>query len=456
MTFSSIPFLFFFFPVVMLLYFAVPGKLKNLVLLIGSLAFILWGSPKYLPLILLTAAMFYGCGLAIAKAENPKWKKVWMILSVALSMALLAGFKLLNVSSLNLALPIGISFYTFRGISYTVDIYRGKVAPEKNPLTFAAFLLMFPVMMFGPIVRYTDLAAAFQKREHSWENFYLGLRRFIIGLAKSVILGGNFLEMLKFLQQSNDQSVMFYWVLAFSLLMYVYFDCSGCADQAIGIGRMMGFTFVEDFNYPYTALSAQDFWRRWRMSLASWFKDYMYIPLGGNRVSTGRWVLNTLAIWAFTGLWHGFSITYVLWGLMFAVLLMFEKWVPAFKKLPAFIRRIYLILMVTISFVLFLSPYLATAGQSDLAAAGHYLGSMFGLGGLPLVSADAWFYLRSSAILFIVGIVGVTPVVHNLALRVENTKIGKVLGIVVTVALLLLSVGYLISGGDIGNLYADF
>ena len=448
MTFSSIPFLFIFFPAVMLLYFAVPGKLKNLVLLIGSLAFTLWGSPQYFPLILFTVAMFYCCGLAIAKAENPKWKKTYMIFSVALSMALLAVFKGLVESPLPISLPIGISFYTFRGISYVVDIYRGKVEPEKNPITFAAFLLMFPVMMFGPIVRYTDLSAAFQKREHSWENFFLGLRRFIIGLSKSVILGGNFLLMGTFLQNSADQSVLFYWMYAFALLLYVYFDCSGCADQAIGIGRMMGFTFVEDFNYPYTALSAQDFWRRWRMSLASWFKDYMYIPLGGNRVSTGRWVLNTLAIWAFTGLWHGFRVTFVLWGLMFAVLLMFEKWVPAFKKLPTFVRRIYLIFMVTISFVLFSAPDLATAGQ--------YLGSMFGLQGLPLVSAEAWFYLKNSALLFVVGIVGVTPVVRNLAQRVENTKAGKVLGIVVPVVLLLLSVGYLVSGGDIGNLYADF
>ena len=448
MTFSSIPFLFFFFPVVMLLYFAVPGKLKNLVLLIGSLAFTLWGSPQYFPLILLTVAMFYGCGIAIDKAENPKWKKAWMLLSVALSMALLAGFKGLNVSKLSLALPIGISFYTFRGISYTVDIYRGKVASQKNFITFSAFLLMFPCMMFGPIVRYTDLAAAFEKREHSWENFFIGLRRFIIGLSKSVILGGNFLLMGTFLSNSGDQSVLFYWLYAFALLMYVYFDCSGCADQAIGIGRMMGFTFAEDFNYPYTALSAQDFWRRWRMSLASWFKDYMYIPLGGNRVSKGRWVLNTLASWAFTGLWHGFKLTYVLWGLMFAGLLMFERWVPWFKKLPTWVRRVYLIFVLTVSFVLFGAPDLATAGQ--------YLGSMFGLGKLPLFSGEAWFYLRSSAVLFLVGILGVTPVVRNIALRIENTKVGKVLGIVVPVILLLVCVGYLVSGGDIGNLYADF
>ena len=448
MTFSGIPFLFFFFPVMLILYFAVPGKLKNLVLLIGSLAFCLWGTPQYLPLILLTTAMFYGCGLAIELIENPRWKKFFMILSVVLSMALLAAFKGLNESSLSLALPIGISFYTFRGISYTVDIYRGKVAAQKNPLTFASFLLMFPCLMFGPIVRYTDLAEAFQKRTHSWEGFFLGLRRFIVGLSKSVILGGSFLQMGTFLQNSTDQSVLYYWLYAFALLLYVYFDCSGCADQAIGIGRMMGFTFVEDFNYPYTALSAQEFWRRWRMSLASWFKDYMYIPLGGNRVSKGRWILNTLAIWAFTGLWHGFRITFVLWGLMFAVLLMFERWVPAFKKLPSFVRRIYLILMVTISFVLFSAP--------DLATAGKYLGSMFGLCQLPLFSAEAWFQLRSSALLFVVGIIGVTPLVRNIALRIENTKVGKVLQIVVMVALLLLCVGYLVSGGDIGNLYADF
>lgn len=448
MTFSSIPFLFFFFPAMMLLYFAVPGKLKNLVLLIGSLAFCLWGSPQYLPLILLTTAMFYICGMAIVKAENTGWKKAWMILSVALSMVLLAVFKGLNESSMSLALPIGISFYTFRGISYTVDIYRGKIEPQKNPITFAAFLLMFPCLMFGPIVRYTDLAAAFEKREHSWENFFLGLRRFIIGLSKSVILGASFLQMGTFLQNSTDQSVLFYWIYAAALMLYIYFDCSGCADQAIGIGRMMGFTFVEDFNYPYTALSAQDFWRRWRMSLASWFKDYMYIPLGGNRVKPFRWVLNTLTIWAFTGLWHGFRLTFVLWGLMFAVLLMFEKWVPGFKKLPTFIRRIYLILMVMLSFVLFSSP--------DLATAGKYLGSMFGLGGLPLFSTEAWFYLKSFAVLFVVGIVGATPVVRNIALRIENTKVGRVLQIVVMAVLLLLCVGYLVSGGDIGNLYADF
>ena len=448
MTFSSLPFLFFFFPVVMLLYFAVPGKLKNPVLLIGSLAFTLWGSPRYLPLILFTVLMFYSCGLAIAKAENPKWKKTFMIFAVALSMALLALFKVLVETPVSIALPIGISFYTFRGISYVVDIYRGKVQPEKNVLTFSAFLLMFPVMMFGPIVRYADLSAAFQKREHSWENFFLGLRRFIIGLAKSVILGGNFLLMGTFLKDSTDPSVLFYWLYAFALLLYVYFDCSGCADQAIGIGRMMGFAFVEDFNYPYVSLSAQEFWRRWRMSLASWFKDYMYIPLGGNRVSKPRWVLNTLAIWAFTGLWHGFKLTYVLWGLMFALLLMFEKWVPAFKKLPAIVRRIYLIFVLTVSFVLFAAPDLATAGQ--------YLGSMFGLCGLPFVSAEALFHLRSAAVLFVVGAIGVTPVVRNLALRIENTKVGKVLGILVPVILLLVCVGYLVSGGDIGNLYADF
>ena len=302
--------------------------------------------------------------------------------------------------------------------------------------------------MFGPIVRYTDLAEAFEKRSHSWENFFLGLRRFIVGLAKAVILGGSFLQMGTFLQNSTDQSVLFYWLYAAALMLYVYFDCSGCADQAIGIGRMMGFTFVEDFQYPYTAQGAQEFWRRWRMSLASWFKDYMYIPLGGNRVSKGRWVINTLAIWAFTGLWHGFRITFVLWGLLFALLLMFERWVPAFKRLPGFVRRVYLILMVMLSFVLFSAP--------DLATAGKYLGSMFGLCGLPLFSAEAWFYLRSSALLFTVGIVGVTPLVRNIALRIENTKAGKLLQIVVMVALLLLSVGYLVSGGDIGNLYADF
>ena len=447
MTFSSIPFLFFFFPVMMLLYFAVPGKLKNVVLLVGSLAFIFWGTPQYLPVILLTTLMFYGCGLAIEKAQKQGVKKTWMIVSVVLSMALLTLYKGLNEIK-SMALPIGISFYTFRGISYTVDIYRGKTAAEKNPLTFSSFLLMFPVLMFGPIVRYTDLSAAFQKREHSFENFFLGLRRFLVGLGKSVILGGSFLQMGTFLSKSTDQSVLFYWIYAFALLLYVYYDCSGCADQAIGIGRMMGFTFVEDFNYPYTSLSVQDFWRRWRMSLASWFKDYMYIPLGGNRVSTPRWVLNTLIIWAFTGLWHGFNLTFVVWGLMFAVLLMFEKWVPAFKKLPTFVRRIYLILVITIGFVIFAAP--------DMATAGKYLGSMFGLGGLPLISKEALYYLANAAVLFVVGIIGVTPVVKNAALRIEKTKAGSVLQVVMMVLLLVLCAGYLISGGDIGNLYADF
>lgn len=448
MTFSSIPFLFFFFPVMMLLYFAVPGKLKNLVLLVGSLAFCLWGSPQYLPLILLTAAMFYGCGLAIAKAKKIGWKKTWMIISVVLSMALLALFKGLNESALSLALPIGISFYTFRGISYTVDVYRGKVAPQKNPITFASFLLMFPCLMFGPIVRYTDLAEAFEKREHTREHFFLGLRRFIIGLSKSVILGASFLQMGTFLQESTDQSVLFYWIYAAALMLYVYYDCSGCADQAIGIGQMMGFSFKEDFHYPYTALSVQDFWRRWRMSLASWFKDYMYIPLGGNRVGKGRWILNTLAIWAFTGLWHGFRLTFVLWGLLFAVLLMFEKWVPGFKKLPKFLQHIYLVLVVMLSFVLFSAP--------DLATAGKYLGSMFGLCGLPMLSKQALFYLCSYLPLFVVGVVGVTPLVRNYALRIAETKAGKVLQILLPVVLLLLCVGYLLSGGNIGNLYADF
>ena len=350
MLFSSIPFLYWFLPAVVLSYFAVFGLCKaffskkaalvagNAVLLAFSLVFYGWGEPKLLWLMVFTIALFYGCGLAIGAAQTKLWKKVWLTVSIVISVALLGLFKYadffidsfnsltgLSVPFLRLALPVGISFYTFQCLSYTIDVYRGNVESQKNPISFGAYVSLFPQLIAGPIVRYVDVARELGSRDHTWENVGLGLRRFIVGLAKKIIIADNIAFLLTLFRSSADKSVLFYWMYAIGFSLNIYFDFSGYSDMAIGLGRVFGFRFIENFDHPYTSKSVTEFWRRWHMSLGSWFRDYIYIPLGGNRVPQWRWVLNILAVWMLTGLWHGAAWNFVIWGLMFAVLLLAEK-----------------------------------------------------------------------------------------------------------------------------------
>ena len=461
MLFSSIPFLYYFLPTVLILYFLVPWKLKNTVLLLSSLFFYGWGEPKLLFLMVFTIALFYLCGLAIGRAGEQRWKKFWLTVSVVVSLLLLGLFKYADffVSSMNtvtglsipllkLALPVGISFYTFQCLSYTIDVYRGNVQPQKNPISFGAYVALFPQLIAGPIVRYVDVARKLESRTHSWEDISLGLRRFLVGLGKKILLADNLALLIKLFRESGEPSVLFYWMYAVAFTLNIYFDFSGYSDMAIGLGRIFGFHFIENFNYPYLSQSVTEFWRRWHMSLGSWFRDYVYITLGGNRVSKKRWVFNILAVWMLTGAWHGAAWNFVLWGLLFAVLLLIEKWVPALQKLPKGLRHGYVLLVVVLSFVLFNAESMAQAG-SDFAA-------LFGFGGLPMVAAETLYYLRSCGLLFAVACFGATPLPKMAAKRLENTRFGRVLELAFLVGLLLISTAYLVDGSFSPFLYFRF
>ena len=461
MLFSSIPFLYYFLPGVLALYFLVPRALKNTVLLISSLVFYAWGEPRYVILMVSTIILFYGCGLAIGKAQEQKWKKLWLTVSVVVSLTLLGVFKYadffadsfnavtgLSLPLLKLALPIGISFYTFQCLSYTIDVYRGDAQVQKNLISFGAYVALFPQLIAGPIVRYVDVARELNQRTHSWDDAALGLRRFLVGLSKKVLIADNFALLIKIFRESNEQSVLFFWMYAIAFTLNIYFDFSGYSDMAIGLGRIFGFRFIENFNYPYMSKSIQEFWRRWHISLGSWFRDYVYIPLGGNRVSKVHWVFNTLTVWMLTGLWHGAAWNFVLWGLMFAALLLIEKWVPVIRELPTFLRRGYVLLAVVISFVLFNGESMDQVG-SDLAG-------MFGFGGVPAVTAETLYYLRSYGALFIAGFIGATPLVRDTASRLYRIKVGAVLEPVILSLLLLVCSGYLVDGSFSPFLYFRF
>ena len=461
MLFSSIPFLYYFLPAVLIAYFAAPWKLKNAVLLLSSLTFYGWGEPKLLFLMIFTIILFWFCGLAIGKAGEKAKKKFWLLVSVVISVALLGLFKYadffigtfnsltgLGIPMLRLALPVGISFYTFQCLSYTIDVYRGEVSSQKNIISFGAYVSMFPQLIAGPIVRYSDIVRQLDNRSHSREEFFLGLRRFLVGLGKKVILADNFALLMKLFRESDEKSMLFYWLYAIAFLFNIYFDFSGYSDMAIGLGKIFGFHFPENFNYPYLSKSVTEFWRRWHMTLGSWFRDYVYIPMGGNRVSKRRWVFNILTVWMLTGLWHGAAWNFVVWGLFFGVMLMIEKWIPALQKLPDILRHFYVLLAVIFSFVLFNADSLSMA-VTDFAG-------LLGFANVPLVTPVSVYYLRSYAVLFVVGIVGSTPVVKKIGIRIGESKAGAVLEPVFLAVLLLVCTAYLVDGSFSPFLYFRF
>ena len=459
MVFSSIPFLYYFLPAVILCYFLVPKKLKNTVLLLFSLLFYAWGEPKYVLLMVATILSFYLCGLAIAQSE--KYKKFFLILSVVIGVGLLGVFKYadffisgfsaatgIGAPLLRLALPVGISFYTFQSLSYTIDVYRGNVPAQRNLITFGAYVTLFPQLIAGPIVRYVDVARELESRKHSWEGISEGVRRFLVGLGKKILVADQFALLIQTFRQAQEPSVLFYWMYAIGFMLNIYFDFSGYSDMAIGLGRIFGFHFCENFNYPYVSKSITEFWRRWHMSLGSWFRDYVYIPMGGNRVPKLRWTINIFTVWMLTGLWHGAAWNFVLWGLMFGLLLMIEKIAPVLQKIPVVLRHIYVLLLVCVSFVLFNAESVSQAG-TDLVA-------MFGLAGLPMTTGETLYYLRSFAILFVIGILGATPIVKQAANRILPTRIGAVLEPLCLLAILLLCTGYLVDGSFSPFLYFRF
>lgn len=431
----------------------------------GQLIFYAWGEPKYVLLMLASILSGYGFGLLQERYRGQKGAKLVCGLSVAVSLSFLLYFKYadfflenfnaatgLGVPLLRIALPIGISFYTFQIISYTVDVYRGEPA-QKNLIHLAAYVAMFPQLIAGPIVRYSDIAQQLEHRSHSTALAAEGVRRFLIGLGKKILIANQLGELCSVFRASDEKSVLFYWLYAVAFALHIYFDFSGYSDMAIGLGKVFGFHFLENFNYPYISASITEFWRRWHISLGTWFRDYVYIPLGGNRVGRARQLLNILVVWMLTGFWHGAAWNFVVWGLMFAVLLIMEKlWLlkPLSKCRP--LAHLYVVFFVVISFVIFNAENMGQA-LSDI-------GGLFGAGGIPLVSAEAVYCLRSFALVLILAVLGATPLLQNGLVRLSQyPTAGKVLNALepfTLFVLLLVMTGYLVDGSFNPFLYFRF
>lgn len=463
MVFSSIPFLYFFLPLTLLVYAVAPRKTKNAVLLILSLLFYWWGEPKYVLLMIFTVTFCYFAGIIIENRRNSPKGKLLLNFSVAVPLGLLALFKYADfllgsfnsltgadIPLLRLALPIGISFYTFQAISYVIDVYRGDVPAQKNYISLATYITLFPQLIAGPIVRYTTVAEDLRERKHSAAKISDGIFRFAVGLGKKVLIANLLGSLCTAYRESSDPSVVFAWVYAVSFALQIYFDFSAYSDMAIGMGKIFGFRFLENFNYPFISRSITEFWRRWHISLGSWFRDYVYIPLGGNRVKPLRHIVNILVVWCLTGLWHGAAWTFMAWGLYFGVLLIVEKLFlkKHLEKLPAVFQHSYVLILVLISFVLFNADSF-TMALDDLKL-------MFGLGGLPFMSEDTLYNLSSYCVLLVAALIGATPLVKRLAEKLKGRRFSFILEAVTVAVILVLSTAYLVDGSFNPFLYFRF
>lgn len=467
MLFSSISFLYYFLPIVFIVYFLVPKKGKNLVLLIASLIFYFIGEPIYSILMIASSLLGFIHGLLIDKFRGTKKAKIALISSIVFGIGILGFFKyadffiknindLLNskLGLLHIALPIGISFYTFQILSYTIDVYRGNAQVQKSFIKFATYVTLFPQLIAGPIVRYTDIEEQLSLRKHNWENIYSGSKRFIIGLAKKVIIANTLAEIGVIFANSIDRSVALYWLMAIGFMLQIYFDFSGYSDMAIGLGRIFGFDFQENFNYPYIAKSITEFWRRWHISLSSWFRDYVYIPMGGSRVNVLKWIRNILIVWLLTGFWHGAEWNFILWGVYFGVLLIFEKLfiTKIFKKIPSIFHHFYLLFLVLVGFVIF--------NAGSLPDVFNNLSGLFGGLDIPIINTETIYYLRNYFVVIAIAMIGSTPLLNKLMTRIREKTRGlktlKFVEPVLFVLLLLMVTGCLISGSFNPFLYFRF
>lgn len=458
MIFSSITFLFYFLPVILILYFVVPQRFRNFVLMLFSLLFYGWGEPKYLIFMMTSILVGYGIGLLLEKTEQLNKRKMLLILGLLVNLGLLGYFKYANffienfhavtgikISTLKVTLPVGISFYTFQILSYVIDVYRKNVKAQRNIVNLAAYITMFPQLIAGPIVRYTDLESQLTERSYTWEKTEEGIRRFVIGLGKKVLIANQLGELCNVFANAQEQSVLFYWVNAIAFMLQIYFDFSGYSDMAIGLGKILGFDFMENFDYPYISKSITEFWRRWHMSLGRWFRDYVYIPLGGNRKGVKRQILNILVVWALTGFWHGAEWNFLLWGLYFAVILIIEKNFLLKKLNESKVwGHIYTLFLVLIGFVIF-----NVTGLSEIAV---YFRNMFGLGGIPISSPETIYYMKSYLPCVILGVVGTTPVVKRIFARWKGTWLEPMF----LVVLFLLVIAWLVNGSFNPFLYFRF
>ena len=454
MLFSSIVFLFTFLPIVLILYYVLPRRFKNPVLLLASLLFYAWGEPIYLFLMMFSILFNYISGLDIARnLGNKRAARKSLIFNVVVNLCVLGFFKYEGfvLNSLNavlpveipfqeVALPVGISFYTFQILSYIIDVYRGNVPVQKNLMDFALYVTMFPQLIAGPIVKYAEIDEQLHVREENWGRFGEGVMYFIRGLAKKVLLA-NTVGMI-YTNVSGmapeDVSVVTAWLGCLAYTFQIYFDFSGYSDMAVGLGKMFGFEFPWNFNYPYIAQSVTEFWRRWHISLSSWFREYVYIPLGGNRVPVPKHIRNLLVVWLLTGLWHGAAWNFVAWGLYYGVILIFEKYFfhRVLEKLPEVLRHIYSLVLVMVGWVLFFSP--------SFAGALEYLKLMFGAGGHGFMDGEALYLLISNLGLWVIAIVSSTPLVYGVYERYVGRR-KPVADVVIYAGMFLLCVAYLVT-----------
>ncbi len=475
MVFSSLLFLFRFLPIVLLLYFIAPGNLKNLVLFLMSLLFYAWGEPVYVVLMIFSTVVDYTHGMLVHRfKESGKISAAkWIVFSSAvINLALLGFFKYSNflidninqifgsgIENLDLSLPIGISFYTFQTMSYTIDVYRGDAKVQKNIISFGAYVALFPQLIAGPIVQYKTIDEQLNSRIITLEGFAAGIRRFVIGLGKKVLLANNIGILWDGIyagtMAGDEVSVLMAWIGAAAFAFQIYFDFSGYSDMAIGLGLMFGFKFNENFDYPYESKSITEFWRRWHISLGTWFREYVYIPLGGNRKGKLFQLRNIFVVWMLTGIWHGASWNFMMWGIYFGIILIIEKfWLMKYlEKLPGFVRSVYTMFLVLISWMLF--------AFESLAAGTGYIGIMFGINAAGFADDKALYTLISYGIIFLMLIVGSTQLPKKIATKVWE-KLGDesvsmtIISNVVLVVILMVSIAFIVDASYNPFLYFRF
>ena len=459
MLFSSITFIYFFLPLLFLVYFITPTKYRNIPLLVFSLIFYFLGEPKYIIVLILACIINYYLSKLM---KHKKYSKLILVISLIYNIGQLLYFKYtdffitninnifnLDISLLHVIMPIGISFFTFQIIAYMIDVYNKKHKPAKKLLDFMTYVSLFPQLIAGPIVRYSTVEKELSKRKTTYKTFSEGVKRFVIGLSKKVLLANVLGEFATFLVA---ESVLAAWLKPILFTLQIYFDFSGYSDMAIGLGLMFGFHFLENFNYPLIANSITDFWRRWHISLSSWFRDYVYIPLGGNRVSKLKWIRNIFIVWFLTGFWHGASWNFILWGLYFGILLVIEKiFLSKLLEKTRIIKYLYTIVIVIISFLIFSTNTIPEIITS--------LKNMFFLNNIPLTTIETNYYFRSYLVLLIISIIAATPLFKNIIIKLRKTKLEKVIDILEPIyylVLLILCTSFLIDASFNPFLYFRF
>ncbi|NLC48008.1 MAG: MBOAT family protein [Tenericutes bacterium] len=464
MLFSSISFLYYFLPLVLISFFVAPKKYKNIILLIFSLFFYFYGEGKLTIVLILSCTINYFIAILIDRNNKESKRKFWLVIGLIVNLSLLIYFKYfnffleninhllnVNIAYLNVVMPLGISFFTFQALSYLVDVYRKEVKADLNIINLTTYITLFPQLVAGPIVRYQTIKKELINKDISYENISYGINRFIIGLSKKVLLANNLGLLVSLLKETPD-STLSMWLISISFTLQIYFDFSGYSDMAIGLGRIFGFKFLENFNYPYISKSITDFWKRWHISLSSFLKDYVYIPLGGNRCSKSRWIFNIVTVWFLTGFWHGAQWNFILWGLYFAIILLVEKFfIKDFIENKKIINHIYVMFLVIISFTIF-------NGES-LIEVFNNLKLMFSFNG-NLYTLESIYYLKSFSIILIISVISSTPIIKNIINKI-NDKYNKsiiinIIFIVGIMILFIITTAYLIDSTFNPFLYFRF